>query len=132
MLIPARLIRALGVSTCMICWREMGFDYPQLIGSLNTEERLRFYEILAHNLTVSVRAIWSDEDLSDAQKVEGMKWVNEIMHRIVQKSAALRLSRNDFSEEATWGTITHWVSQSALISGHVGWAIKASYDSCRR
>ena len=110
----------------------MDFDYPQLTGNLSDEVRLRFYEILAHNLTVSVRAIWSDDTLSDAQKIECMKWLNEIMHGVVQKSAALRLGRDGFSEEATWGTIKHRVSQSPMLRGHVGWAIKTSYESCRR
>ena len=110
----------------------MNFDYPQLIGNLSDEERLRFYEILAHNLTVSVRAIWSDDELSDAQKVEYLKWVNEIMHGVVQKCAALRLGRNRFSEEDSWETIKHWVSLNPGIGGHVWWAVKASYESCRR
>ena len=110
----------------------MDFDYPHLIGNLSDEERLRFYEILAHNLTVSIRAIWSEDNLSEAQKVEGMKWLNEIMHRVVQKSAALRMGRNSFSEEASWGSIQHWVSLSPMLSRHVVWAVKASYESCRR
>lgn len=50
---------------------------------------IRFYEISAHNLTISIRATWSDEELSDSQKVERMKWINEIMQRVVLKSAAL-------------------------------------------
>jgi len=110
----------------------MSFDYPQLIGKLSDEERLRFYEILAHNLTVSVRGIWSEDNLSDAQKVECMKWLNEIMHGVVQKSAALRLGRNGFSEEDSWETIKHWVSLNPMLDEHVGRAIKASYESCRR
>ena len=109
----------------------MDFDYPNLIGSLSDEERLRFYETLAHNLTVSVRAIWSDDDLSDAEKVEGMKWLNEIMHGVTQKATALRLGRNDFSEEASWEAITHWARQNSMFSSLVGWAIKTSYESCR-
>lgn len=110
----------------------MDFDYPKLISNLNNEECLRFYEILPHNLTVSVRAIWSDDNLFDAHKVESMKWLNEIMHGIVQKSAALRLGHTGFSEEASWDTINHWVRQGPMISDHVGWAIKNSYESCRR
>jgi len=110
----------------------MKFDYPNLIGDLSDEKLLRFYEILAHNLTVSVRAIWSDDNLSDTEKVEGMKWLNEIMHGVTQKAAALRLGRNDLSEESSWEAITHWVRQNPMISGHVGWAIKSSYESCRR
>lgn len=110
----------------------MDFDYPQLVGSLSEEERLRFYEILAHNLTVSLRAVWSDEELSDAQKVECMKWLNEVMHGVVQKSAAIRLDWNNFSEEASWETIKHWVSQNPMLGRHVEWAVKKGYQSCRR
>jgi hypothetical protein len=110
----------------------MDFDYPQLIGNLNDEERLRFYEILAHNLTVSVRSIWSKDDLSDAQKVEGMKWLNEIMHGVTQKSAAMRAGRHSYTEEESWGSIKHWVSLSPMLAGHVLWAVKTSYESCRR
>ena len=112
--------------------RIMNFDYQQLIGSLSDKERIRFYEDLAHNLTISVRAIWSDDNLSDAQKVECMKLLNEIMHGVVQKSAALRLGRDGLSEEDSWETIKHWVSQSPLLDGHVMWAVKKSYEGCRR
>ena len=31
----------------------MDFDYIKLIGELNDEERLKFYEYLVHHLTVS-------------------------------------------------------------------------------
>jgi hypothetical protein len=110
----------------------MDFDYPQLIGNLNDEQRLRFYENLAHNLTVSVRGIWSEDNLSDTQKVECMKWLNEIMHGVTQKSAALRLGRHSYSEEESWGSIKHWVALSPTLTGHVLWAVKTSYESCRR
>jgi hypothetical protein len=110
----------------------MDFDYPQLIGNLHHEERLRFYEILANNLTVSIRGIWSEDNLSDARKVEGMKWLNEIMHGVVQKSAALRAGRHSYSEEESWESIKHCVSLSPMLAGRVLWAVKASYESCRR
>ncbi|MFL6230753.1 MAG: hypothetical protein ACJ741_18420 [Pyrinomonadaceae bacterium] len=110
----------------------MSFDYPELIGQLNDEERLRFYEILAVNITVNIRAVWSDDNLPDAHKVEGMKCLNEIMHMIVHKSAALRLGRNRVSEEELWGRIKHWVSLSPTIGAHVMWAIKTSYTWCVR
>ena len=108
----------------------MTFDYPQLITNLSEDERIRFYELLANNLTVNVRGIWSDENLSDAQKVECMRWLNEIMHEVVQKSAALRSRRHSYSEEESWESIKHCVSQSPAIVGSVEWAIKASYERC--
>jgi hypothetical protein len=66
--------------------------------------------MLAHNLTVSVRAIWSDEILTDSQRVERIKWINEIMHRITLKTAVLRLNCNDRSEADTWNMMKHWIS----------------------
>jgi hypothetical protein len=109
----------------------MDFEFPILIGKLSEEERLSFYESLAHNLTVSVRGIWSDERLTDGQKVECLKWVNEIMHRVVMKSSLLRVKRNKFTESDSWNDIQHWVSLSPEIGVHVEWALKTSYDSCR-
>jgi hypothetical protein len=108
------------------------FDYPKLIGTLSAEERISFYESLAHNLTISVRCIWSEDSFTDSQKIEGMKCVNEIMHRVVKIPAALRSGLDIWSEDETWETIKHWVSLSPEISGYVWWAIKASYESCRR
>ena len=110
----------------------MEFDFPKLIGELGDEERIRFYEILAHNLTVVVRGIWSDEKLTDKQRVERMKWLNEIMHRIVMKSAYLRIGRNRDSEADTWEGIKHWVAQSPELGSDVEWTLKLSYQSCRR
>ena len=110
----------------------MDFDFPNLIDGLNDEERIRFYEILAHNLTVSVRGVWSDEHLTDSKKVECLKWLNEIMHRVVMKAALLRVNKNQYSESDSWEDIKHWVSFSPEIDAPVGWALKTSYESCRR
>jgi len=110
----------------------MDFDFPHLISELSDEERITFYEILAHNLTVCVRGIWSDDGLTDGQKIEGLKWVNEIMHRVVMKSALLRVDKNQFSELDSWEDIKHWVSLSPEIEAPVEWALKFSYESCRR
>jgi len=110
----------------------MDFDFPNLIGALSDEERISFYEVLAHNLTVTVRGIWSDDQLTDGQKVERLKWVNEIMHRVVLKSALLRVQKSQFTESDSWENIKHWVSLSPEIDAEVEWAIRLSYESCRR
>lgn len=110
----------------------MDFDFLNLIGALSDEERISFYEVLAHNLTVSVRSIWSDDHLTDGQKVERLKWVNEIMHRVVMKSALLRVGKNQFTESDSWEDIKHWVSLSPEIDTEVEWALRFSYESCRR
>lgn len=109
----------------------MDFDFPRLIGELNEEELIKFYEHLSHNLTVSVRGVWSDSDLSDGQKVERLKWINEIMHRVVRKSALLRVHDKEFSEEASWNLLKDWVSCCPEIDSTIDGALKSSYGSCR-
>jgi hypothetical protein len=106
----------------------MPFDYPKAIGALPDDRRLLFYELLAHNLTVIVRGIWSDEGIADAEKVDRMKWVNEILHRVTSKIRVLRLGEHEWTEEDSWEDIRHWVRQNPAIEGYIHAAIKWSYD----
>jgi hypothetical protein len=103
------------------------FDYPSAIGALELEQRLLFYEVLAHNLTVCVRSIWSSEETSAAQKVEQLKWLNEIMHRVTSKIRVLRLNIHEWTEADSWAEIKHWVAQCPSLEGEVGWAIRYTY-----
>jgi hypothetical protein len=107
----------------------MAFDYPEAISSLNPEQRLRFYEVFAHNLTVCVRAIWSNDNISDAEKVDRLKWLNEILHRITGKIGVLRLNLHEWTERDTWEMIQGYIEQNKNNSGDIGWAIKTSYES---
>lgn len=107
------------------------FDYPATIGALDSEQRLLFYEVLAHNLTVSVRAIWSEEELSAGQKVEQLKWLNEIMHRVTSKVRVLRLNLHEWTETDSWEDIKHWVSLCPSLDGEIEWAIRTSYATIK-
>ena len=110
------------------------FDYIENIGALTLEQKRKFYVLLGHNLTVSVRAIWSDEEFSDAEKVEGMKWINEIMHQLVFRIEELhkisKLEEDSWTEKDFYENIHHWTSQNhKIVAGHVGWAIMFSYKT---
>jgi len=107
----------------------MDFDYPKAIGSLSQDKRLLFYELLAHNLTVMVRGIWSDEELTDAEKVDRLKWLNEIMHRVTSKIRVLRLNEHEWTEEDSWQDVLHWINQNKALEPYVNTAIKWSYNS---
>ncbi|MDQ3634212.1 MAG: hypothetical protein M3405_06845 [Acidobacteriota bacterium] len=113
---------------------EVEFDYPKLIGDLSLEQKRKFYVLFAHNLTVSNRGIWSDESLSNSDKVEGMKWTNELMHRLVFHIEDLHNISNlkdlNKTDEDLWQEIEHWYSQNyEIVAGNVGWAIKFSYQT---
>jgi hypothetical protein len=96
---------------------------------LPPETLLRFYEVLAHNLTVGVRGVWSDETLSDSQKLERIKWLNEISHQVTLKTAALRLNRNERTESDTWNMMQHYVSLCPDLAAEIAFATISSYQA---
>lgn len=63
----------------------MNFDYTEKIGALNSRQRLYFYELFAHFLTVAMRGVLFTEGAADSERVERAKWLNEIAHRITHK-----------------------------------------------
>lgn len=108
---------------------DIEFDYVRDVGTLRPDLLAHFYEILAHNLTVCVRGIWSDEQLNDAQRVEQMKWMNEIMHRIVMKSSLLRIGRNNRTELETWEMIQSYIEKCPPLAPHIAFATRFSYQT---
>jgi len=109
----------------------MSFNYPQEIPSLTAEERLHFYELLAHNLTVSIRGIWLDETISDTEKVERIKLVNEILHRVTSKIWVLRLNTHEWTEEDTWQMVNEYISDNENIRGEIFYAINDSLKAIK-
>ncbi len=105
-----------------------GFDYPSRIGALTPEKRLHFYEVLAHQLTVVARMIWSDDSLDDHGKVTELKWLNEILHRVTAKVYVLRLQTHEWTEEDSLLAIGESVSHAPGLGTRVGQAIRLSYS----
>jgi hypothetical protein len=49
---------------------------------LSAEDRVRFLARLAHNLTISGRAVFMSETSADA-RLEQLRYLNEIQHRVL-------------------------------------------------
>lgn len=64
----------------------MNFDYTEKIGALSPQQRVYFYELFAHFLTVAMRGVLFAEGVADAERVERAKWLNEIAHRITYRT----------------------------------------------
>lgn len=105
----------------------MTFDYAGQIGSLNDEQRLYFYEVFAHQLTIAVRGVWSDNNLTDSEKVVALKEINEILHRVTARVFNLRLREDEWIEKDMFSCICGWVSKAPAIGPYVGSAIADSY-----
>src|SRR5262245_37981913 len=106
---------------------ECPMRFAEQIAELSDEQRLHFYEVLAHNLTVGIRGIWSDESIGDAEKVEQMKWINEVQHRVTAKVYVLRLKTYEWTEEDFESLLLESVTAHPGIAHEVGWAVRFSY-----
>jgi hypothetical protein len=87
-----------------------------------------FYESLAHNLTVSARLVWSNDDTSDSEKLDQLKWLNEIQHRVTSKIQVERTKRHEWPELEFIEMANHYVKLCPAISGMVAGAISKSYE----
>ena len=111
---------------------ESDFDFVASVSALNDEHRLRFYETLAQNLTVTIRSVWDDSTRSDGEKVNAIRCINEILHRVTSKIAVTRRHLHEWTESDMWGEIRRWVAEDNSISGDVGWAIRRSGRATRQ
>ena len=101
-------------------------EWLRVLTELSVEERLNYWESLAHKLTIACRGIWSDEDASAEEKVSGMKAINEILHRVVARISVERKQLYEWRDEDLLGLIIDWAETSLLCKGHVGWALQSS------
>lgn len=100
-------------------------DFVSKLAEFDALRSRWFYEMLAHNLTVSTRSIWSDDRLTDAMKVEQLKWMNEIQHRVIGmlRSTDSRRGVADFAL-----VVEDHANACPAVAGHIGWAVKRSLE----
>ena len=104
-------------------------EYAAYVGKLSKNEKLYFYETLAHNLTVAPRSIWSNPKSNSDEVVEQLKELNEIQHRVTSKIKVERLELHEWPEDEFIGMIWHYVKLCPRIGDDVSYAIKSSYDT---
>lgn len=105
----------------------MAFDYAVKIHSLSDEQRLYFYEVLAHQLTIAVRGVWSDNRFTDSEKVVQLKELNEILHHVTARVFNLRLREDRWTEKDMFSSIRGRISRAPEIGPYVESAIADSY-----
>ena len=86
---------------------------------LSLENKVSFLELFIFALTVSARAIWSDEQSSDKEKVEAFKWLNELNHRIWNIRFYLKNGIDDDSVTRLYSNLKFYGEQSALLQTHL-------------
>ncbi len=106
----------------------MSFDFVQLIGQLPPDVKIAYYVNFAHSLTVAVRSIWSDEALDVSDRLERLKWMNELMHRVINRAIDLRAQPHIWNEEAIWQFVLTTGAQCPAINGDADRAMLSAYE----
>ena len=65
------------------------------------------------------RAIWDDPNFSDKEKVDCLKWSNELVHRIWNISFELKRNEDDKSVERLWENIKFYGEQASNLKQHI-------------
>lgn len=109
----------------------------QKLRSLDDEQRLTFYEVLSHKLTISIRVfcfeeLHADMGLAPEECLEHIKWINEILHRVTSKAHELRLKNQTSSDENTIEDMRHWIGQNPGIKAEIQGAINSALDALSR
>jgi len=102
-------------------------EFTRKINNLDVSQKLHFYELLAYNLTVAARSVWSNEAMADGEKLEQLKWINEISHRVTAKIWVLRLNTHEWTDKDIQSMIENFTSVQPAITGEVREAIDRSY-----
>lgn len=101
-------------------------DFSQVLAALPDELKSAYYERLAYELTMVGRTIWSDPNLFAEQKLNCFRWLNEIVHLVINKIMSKRHGRG--SDTDLIAAIADCIENSPEIAAGVGTALSTSYD----
>jgi hypothetical protein len=104
----------------------------ELLRQLETKDRgarARFYERLGFNLTISIRSIWSNPNTTDTEKIEAIKVVNELSHRIFHWIWKLRTAEKELLDVECFADIKSYGQENNIAAGEIGAALDHTYSA---
>jgi hypothetical protein len=99
-------------------------DIVAELEALSSDKRKEVYARLWCELTIAARSIWSDDRYSESQKLEGLKWLNEIQHRVWHGY----MESPGYSPASLLNRIGGHVQQAQYIREHVGCCFRRAID----
>ena len=107
-----------------------------ILQALNGECRSRFCIRLLYEMTLVARRVWSDDSLSEPERSEALKWVNEINRCILHacghpsyhlselyrtlESRSEHVRMLPMVVSCAWNSAAEWAVNRAVGRGHEG------------
>jgi hypothetical protein len=95
------------------------------------DKEIEILEDFLFELTIAFRSIFPIEELESETLIQGLRMINEINHRVLNRIRDLRAGRDTFPDYIS-EMVTHHVCQAPAIAGWVGTALEralARYDA---
>ena len=106
-------------------------DFATVLQPLSNAAKCLFYENLAHQFTVAIRAIWSEDGVSDAEKLRRIIGINEILHRVTAKVTYQRLGL-EWADTDVNDTVRDTVTELPAIAADVDRAVRSALGIAQR
>ncbi|UKN03477.1 hypothetical protein K6119_08115 [Paracrocinitomix mangrovi] len=94
----------------------------------NLENKIKFCEKFLYQLAITNRAIWSDDSYLNEQKIEMLKWSNELNHRVWNILLELKRGEDKNSMTRLIENLKFSGQQAADLHGHLGANLKLSFE----
>lgn len=89
-------------------------------------DKMTFILRLCHALTGAMRAIQINDDHGEKEKLEGLKWLNEVQHRIVSYLLEHHLGRVECTEHELVTVAYHIAINNQTAKEPIMWALKTA------
>ena len=100
-------------------------DIVSELEALSADQLRQVYSRLWLELTIGSRSIWSDDRYSETQKLDGLKWINEIQHRVWHSY----MDSPGYSPAWLLDRIGDNVQQAEHIRGYVDHSLRSAINS---
>jgi hypothetical protein len=87
--------------------------------TLTLADKIKFLDDLLFYFTIASRGIWSDEQPTDAEKVEAFKSLNELLHRIWNIRSGLQNGDESDFVNRLYENMKFYGDQSILLRVHL-------------
>lgn len=98
------------------------------LSTSDREARLHFYEQLGFNMTICIRSIWSNPETSDQEKIESIKTINELSHRIFNWIRSLRRTEEELIDANCFTQIKNYAEQNDIAAAEIGAALNSHFE----
>lgn len=101
------------------------------ISSWELERKIKFLEDFLKDMTVMNRAIWGNDEYTEAEKLNCLKWSNELAHRIWNIKFELQQGTDEDCLQRFLNNLMQYRQQEPLLGGHFGATLKSTYNNSK-